>query len=845
LASKFNANTQAIILKDTKETSQSNDTFNLKIEAPVIIVPEGTRLWIADLGTFDITKAGLEQNQAKQIVLEGKKAKVYFVDINMEIPNLNQIVTQPDLIHDFLPKMNLVVSDLEFSIDLFNTEILGESLEKKPKSVKNLNFDIHPFRINLFDTALQSLLSLALSIGEDMKREKAFIEKILKKGDVVKGPSDIEFNIGYEVWETCDLVLEGKNMYTISTEHNLLASQDISKVSKIGLDQGADSYYYLSLSFKHKKTSFRCKDKGCLADLRFKIQSIISVLEQTSEISQEGGDLVSQFDSDLIVSLQFTEVVLTIGNYYKDATSFEFAVTGVAFSSQTIGGKEEGIFQFIDCVVSDYAEKSKILTFESGLYEAKPGLVYKYNYTEGQIDSVVQICTVSLAYKVDYVMSLMKLTELILEYVLEGKKNKTELSLNRKQSADTFILDDPVVRKSSTKQSLLINCSSAHVDLYFKKEIKSVSLSAKRLKFEISSQGLNSVLSSEIYEAKIVDYNAYPYKIDQTPLEKPIDLVSLKESGKVMFTFVTTELDSLTGKVSTKSDYVISGVVLNWIQQPMLRFIDFLIFQVIEIFYPTLVSFSKYYTKEDIIRGALLHLNNSSYLKQSYTIMDSMVNLPSTVDPKKSIRLRVPTLSVKNDRLNLQKIANKDRVQHLYLDELESDIWDIAVQQVRLAVVSDKPSAERTLTLEPFDFSVRVHYLTKLFELGFLYDLEDDLRYFDKQSLQTLDISEQKGFSPSRKQEKTLAELRNFAKQSFDKKNKEKLYIDGRYHVEISIKKAKAYLTNQLVNMLVEIIGNNTNFDDGMDSVLRNRYETTDKVIQYKSGIASLFEIMD
>lgn len=830
LSNKFNNNTQSFIHKaEKKKETKSSDVFNLKIEAPVLLVPENQRLWVADLGTFNITKAGVEMEESKELVLEGKNAKVYFIDFNIDLPNLNKIITQPSLIQDFLPKMKLVVTDLEFNIDLFDSEYKDDL--GQVKLVKNLNFDIHPFKINLFDSALQSLLSLAISIGEDTKREKAFVDKLLKKGEIFKSATGVEYDIGYEVWEQSILVLEGQKMFTVSEDHRVLASQDISYVTKTGLDQGSDQFWYLHLSFKHKKQTFRSLDKSLLADLRFKIQSIISVIENSKNTSSdEDGTLDKQFESDLIISLQFTEVILAVGNYHKDSTPFEFSLTGAAFSSQNINGKEEGSFQFIDCIVIDHNEKSKILTFESGLTEAKPGLVYKYKYQEGQLDSIVQICTVSLAYKVEYVQSLMKLTELIVAYVVEDKKSRSEKSPSRKQSAETYILDDPIIRRSSAKHSLLITCGSALVDLYFKKDIKSVSLSAQRLKFDISSQGLNSVLSSEITGAKIVDYNCYPYRKGQQPLKEPINLVSLKESGKVMFTFVTTEVDQGSGKVETRSDFIISGVVLHWIQQPMLRFVDFIIFQVLEIFYPTLVSFSKYYTKEDIIRGALLHLNGSGFLKQNFQITDGIVDLPSTVDPSKSIRLRVPSLSVENDRLLYRKIANKQKIELLPFEDLETDVWDIKVNQVRLAVLQGSSFPERTLTLEPFDFCIRVHYLTKLFELAFLYDLEDDLLNFDAPSLANLKDVEHKGFFPSRKEERPLTDLRNYSKKFITAKKKEKMLIDGRYHVEVSIKKVKAFLTNQLVNLLVEIIGNNINFDDGMDNLLRNRYETTDKV---------------
>jgi hypothetical protein len=830
LASRFTRDTQEYIHQGTEKEGQSNDTFNLKIEAPVMLIPEGQRLWIADLGMFDITKAGVEQNTNKEVVLEGKSAKVYFIDLNLELSNLNQIIHDPELIQDFLPKMNLVVTDLEFSITLFKTEIQAVEEGAPKKLVNSLNFTIDPFRINLFDSALQSLLVLFIKIVEDSKREKAFIDKIMKKGDTISTSKEIEFDIGYEVWQESTVVLEGKNLYAVSEDYKLLTGQDLSSVTKIGLEQASDQLWYLHLSFKHKKIAFRSEDKNCLTDLRFKIQSMISVLEQGSDESAEGDSLVKQFNSDFIISLQFTEVVLSVSNYFKDANSFEFSVTGVSFSSQMIDGIEQGSFQFIDCIVLDNSDKFRILNFESGLTEAKPGLIYKYKYVEGQLDSEIQLCTVTLAYKVEYVQSLMKLTELIMGYLIEGKKNRIEKAPKRKQSTDLFNLDDPIIRRSTAKHNILVSCSNAVVDLYFKKDIRSVAVSAKKMTLRMISQGLNSTLTGEIHNVSLVDFNKYPFKKGQPELETPLELVYLKENGKVTFTFVTTEVDPLKALVETSSEFHISGAVLNWIQQPMLRYFDFVIFQVLEIFYPTLLSFSKYYSKEDIIRGALFDLNKSSFLKQSYNLTDSIVNLPSTIDMTKTLRLKVPHIAVTNDRLLLKKTANRDQVSFFHLEELESDIWNINIHQVELAVAAF-PSSEVIHTLEPFDFSVKVHYLTKLFELSFLYDIEDDLLKFDRKSLAILADSEHRGYLPKRKEEKPLAELRSYSRHFINLPKREKLLVDGRYHVEIAIEKARTLLTNQVVNLMNEIIGNNINFDDGMDKILKNTYETTDKVM--------------
>lgn len=788
------------------------------------MIGEDTRFWIADLGTLDITKAGNQKSNQTELVLEGKKARVFFSESGMALANLNELVLAPELMDDLQAKMNLVVSDLEFAIDLFKTEVKKE--EGAVDLVDNLNFTIHPFKINLFDSALRSLFTLALKLSQETKREKAFIDRILKRGDILATSMEIEYDIGYEVWEECDVVLEGQVLHVISRGYNLLASQDLSKISSMGLE-GSEEFWRFSLASQRKRLSLRSTSRDLLSQLKFKIQSVLSLIENRE--SSEPSSKV--FTTDYIVSLQFTEIILVVQNYSKDVSPFEFSLRGLSYSSEYLDGVENGNLQFIECLVSDPSDKFPIFNFESGRDIAMPGLVYNYTYQKGVVDSSIKLCNIELAYKVEYVQSLMKLIEIIIEYLVEGKKTRSDASPKRKMSQEAIILDDPIIRKNNTKQNLSLTCNSTKIDVYFKKNIKSVTLTASQLHMNMTAQGLNKTVITSMKKILLVSHLEYPYRKNSPTLAVPFPLVYLEERGGIQLTFRTKESDKWKGRLLSELDCVINDLVIEWVQQPMLRFTDFMLYQVVEIFYPSLLSFSKYYSKENLIKQALLDLNDDTFLKQNYTISNCVFCLPSTVEPSKKIIVKATQALVANARGHLNKTANISRLQYFPFEEVESDFWDIRLKTVELSLVNGKDSLNHPCLSHTIDLDINVHYITKLFELSFLYDIEEDLLCFDKSSLGMIGKFEEEGYNLKKKTSKSLAELRVESREFISKTHKkEKLMVDGRYHISITTPNLNLLVTNEMINIFSEISVTNLAFDDGMDDYLANTYISKTKV---------------
>lgn len=826
LASRFKGDTQAYLEGNAKESSESHDIVNVKIEAPVIFMPEGQRFWIADLGTFDISRADTNTGQASVLTLEGKNARVYFAEEDMGLHNLNQLVVAPNLVSDLLPKFSLVVSDLEFAIEIGKTEVTKEEV---PSIVDNLIFTVRPFKIDLVDNSLKSLLTLALTLSEETRQEKAFIDKVMKTGEVVSNLHEIEYDIGYEVWEECDVVLEGQSIHIISHQNKVLTSQNFATLASIGLDQKG-SVWVLCLTFKRKKVVLRSSNRVCLAELKFKIGSILSIIE--SDEQRERLSQTKSFDSDYVMSLKFTEVSLTVQKYYRNTTPFAINMKGMLFSSENIGGVEVGNFQFADCLVSDFSDNCEILKLETEKGVTSPGMYYSYIYKEGSLASNITLSSIELTYKVQYVQSLIRLSEIVVEYLAEGQKVRDDRSPKRILSQDASILDEPIIRKSTTKQQIQLTCRSAKINIYYKKDIKSVCMRSQGIHLDMDSQGLNSNLILQISQIHIGSYLPYPYRPGSDSLVETVPMVYQRNSGSITLTIKTREIDARKRLSSSELDCQINDLVVDWIQQPMLRFFDFLNYQVLEIFYPSLLSFSKFYNKENIIKQALKDLNDSEYLKQTYSLTNCWVQLPSTIESGRKVRLTVESGSVVNKRGYFHTIANKDQVDSFPFEELESDLWDIGLMSVGVCLVTPEDEVGRICIKEPVDLRVSVNYIAKLFELSFLYDIEDDVLSFDSDTRNRLERLQALNEPLKEKKSLSLGELRNQASKFIRRESsKEKLLIDGRFHVSVEIQKMELYLTNQFVNIMTEILGNNITFEDGQDTFLTNQYETTEKVV--------------
>ena len=151
--------------------------------------------------------------------------------------------------------------------------------------------------------------------------------------------------------------------------------------------------------------------------------------------------------------------------------------------------------------------------------------------------------------------------------------------------------------------------------------------------------------------------------------------------------------------MDTQTEVHIKSMVADWVQQRAMRFIDFIMYQVLEIFYPSLISFSKYYSKENVIRFALSVMNDPNFVRQKILIDSLEFNLCSTTNMDHKLCISIDQTVITNDRLIIPKIIG-DPTYMPFKDGLESDVWTVQANNARLDIVDESAADEMADALE-------------------------------------------------------------------------------------------------------------------------------------------------
>src|SRR3990167_558361 len=277
---------------------------------------------------------------------------------------------------------------------------------------------------------------------------------------------------------------------------------------------------------------------------------------------------------------------------------------------------------------------------------------------------------------------------------------------------------------------------------------------------------------------------------------------------------------------------------------------------------------SSHYPAEEVTRFALAVLQDNSFAEIHIKLEDIEVTVPSTTDSGTYLKILSSGGEAWNKRYLLKKTMKKDALQYWPLGEPETEVWTVKLHQMQLEVsscsgtrqVSDllwdtdttsTKTYQRNLASEPFELQMDVELLKKTFELNFLYNVVQDPAHFPK----NVKISPQTSTMPKLKPRCTPKEFHEQLEKYLDRLQsglpKETLYLDGRYTLDVKSDNVKLILTNQVVNVLLVVMANNINFDDGMEETLKNAYQiSTDGVpvltrIAFKKFLSSIPDLKE
>ena len=272
IANKVSSGTQNYIQSSGSDEDTSNDVINIKIDAPVIILSERNRLWIADLGTLNIRKDSIDRNPNRMTLLGITSTVLYFsTSNNTNITNLNDMIDNPTLYPTMIHTMNIIISNLSLSIQIYKTlvpksnqqsiEIPTHGAKLKDKKVSTTNIILNPFKVDLIPHSLESFISVINEISRVTSRDMDRLERIRSKADM-SVTSNIEYNNGYENWHKAEAHIYNEMVYVLTNKGKILYSDPISMYLDGAIERLDASYSKLSVTFRHKKIVFRSLSEG-------------------------------------------------------------------------------------------------------------------------------------------------------------------------------------------------------------------------------------------------------------------------------------------------------------------------------------------------------------------------------------------------------------------------------------------------------------------------------------------------------------------------------------------------------------------------------------------------------
>ena len=791
--------------------SDYQEIINVLIEAPVVLVQNERALWVADLGTFQISKSDhLGDGATPNLAMEGRDTKLFFTQANESIYNLNSMLTEGTAVLDYINSLSPIVSDLHFNVELLKTPV--ESQETgTTKQVSTFNLSCQPLTVQVVPRSMESFVDTINKLNEDSTRIEKKIKKILSKADYLC-KEGFEYNRGYEEWEKVVVVVENMVLYLISHSRKILASYRVDSLRDSSLHEIEADSKQLLLDFRLSKIALKAAEKSSLTELQFKLNSLKALLMEEGKIAENQENLAD--DYRLCLKFESMELQMAGQSYHSKGLDFIIRIQNVQYETRYLEGVEQGSLEIERGVILDCRSSLKTIELKALSDERRKALAYTYKYEYGRLESTSNIQHLHAVYKVEYIQSLLYLAEFVMGRLINKEPLKADISEENLLDIDMLDQQEPV-RYNTLKSQFTVIIERVLVEIYYKSDIRCVEVVTDLVSLSVATEGSSRRILGQLTGLGAYDLQTYPFKLEaKDRCEQRYPLLFLEQDGMV-------NMDILLKEDSSKANYWVNHCTVNWVQQRSMRLIDFLMYQVLELFYPSLMSLSKYYSKSSVIKYAIAVLSSERYMAQEIEMTNVKLNIPSTTNPAVGITILAPTCSIKNHRIRTPRLISCS--EKFPFPDLESEQFHVSIKQVTVNLFPNHCISK------PFDMDLLFELPKKVFELGFLYHVVDneckmESTFRDKLFLLTS--------SHRRRTGKVLAALpleeakawAARAVQAASDKKKPTIYLDGRYHLSISANKIELSFSNEVINAIYDVSCTNITFDDGRDALLKNTY---------------------
>ena len=746
--------------------------------------------------------------------MQGEQTRLYFSERNDHLPNLNPMKQDKAMAISHIESMKSVVSDFGFEVRLKT----ASKPEPGAENGREVEAKCGPLKITVLPHSASSFVDTVKGFSGGSAGEEKTVSRLLEKADFVSKEA-VEYDVGYEMWESAQVAVLGAEMYLLSVlRPRVLAKFDVHRVLDCSIGEAKDGAKELVVNFEHSKAAVRTRNLDTLTEIKFKLTSLREVMREEENEENEEEEVFRERSMQVKVEFEAMELVVVGESFHERGRDFRIQLDRINWESHGQGNSEVGKLSLSGGTIFDDADGVAFLEVKEREEKGGSGLNYSFNYDYGNLQSLVEVESLKVVYKVEYIESFLFLTDFL---VIAATTEDSSAGKIGSVPHETNPLEDQVpVRYTSLKRRTRIEVKKTLVEVFYKSHIKCVDVVAGIVGFDVVNEGTLRRISGRFVEFGVFEVNSYPFSFEGKTLGERFALVRLEEEGSFDFDIV---LDNGISKGSYKA----RRLEVNWVQQRCMRFIDFMMYQVLELFYPSLLSLSKHFNRSTIIRSSVATINSSEYMKHEIELSDITINMPSTTNEKIGVTIRSPLCTLSNRRLRTRRLISVS--SHFPYPDLESELFFISVENVVVSLFSG------SVVSKSFGIKVVVDIPKKLFELGFLYDLIIDECKMQGTFRDEMIRMETAGSGGKKRTGKVLEgiekqEAINWANTILKETPEDKsgrfgtMYLDGRYHISISTEEIEVDMSNEAINAIYDVTSTNINFDDRMDSVLRNTY---------------------
>ena len=329
----------------------------------------------------------------------------------------------------------------------------------------------------------------------------------------------------------------------------------------------------------------------------------------------------------------------------------------------------------------------------------------------------------------------------------------------------------------------------------------------------------------DIFEVSAYDLTGYPVcnfddllqankdkfntsKKHKKSMPKRRKIVGLKKDGSIKIL--------IKDRVDTEVTINVNEVEGLYIGEWTDRLIEYIIYQITEVAVPTVITYQKYQTADELKKLAIDFALYEPFAHTVVNLTNVEVKIPSAADANEFLSVQVEECKIWNERYHKRRIFNKNKIKIFPFEEVDTEAWIVDCSNARMFYQHKRglPTYLKIPVTNHFSLRVKHELPKKMPELGLIYTIVDDILDFPEElrnEYLKIDYEDTKMelSGHTEEQVKLCREMLNNI-EDFPK-----LYVNGGHDCKITIDNLKLDMSCDMLNVYMTVQELNFVFTDG------------------------------